>query len=69
MKAFNEQCYIHGKNTAMFMRAVTESLLVSHFGDLMNTDVLFKNMEKQVAEYLTRKKTRHFTLVISLTRK
>ncbi|KAL7611028.1 hypothetical protein Lser_V15G14451 [Lactuca serriola] len=69
MKAFNEQCYIHGKNTAMFMRAVTESLLVSHFGDLMNTDVLFKNMEKQVAEHLTRKKTRHFTLVISLTRK
>ncbi|CAI9259437.1 unnamed protein product [Lactuca saligna] len=69
MKALNEQCCMHGKNTAMFMRAVTESLLVSHFRDLMNTNVLFENMEKQVAEHLTRKKTRHFTLVISLTRK
>lgn len=58
----------HGKNTAKVIRAITEPLLTSHFGDSI-IDVLFKKYEKHVTKHLAIKKTRQFTIVISLTKK
>ncbi|KAL7601599.1 hypothetical protein Lser_V15G22696 [Lactuca serriola] len=68
MKDFEEPSHIHGKTTAKIMRAVTEPLLTSHFGSSI-IDVLFEKYEKRVALHLANKKTRHFNIVISLSRK
>ncbi|KAI3688069.1 hypothetical protein L1987_81775 [Smallanthus sonchifolius] len=56
------------KNTAKVIRAITEPLLSSHFGDSI-IDVLFRKYEKHLAEHLASKKTKQFTIVISLTKK
>ncbi|KAI3822734.1 hypothetical protein L1987_10331 [Smallanthus sonchifolius] len=56
------------KNTAKVIRAITEPLLTSHFGDSI-IDVLFKKYEKHVTEHLAINKTKQFTIVISLTKK
>ncbi|KAI3711250.1 hypothetical protein L2E82_41202 [Cichorium intybus] len=64
-----EQSYIHGKNCAKVIRAVTEPLLISHFGNSINIDVLFQKFEMQVAKDLAKKKTRYFNMVVSLSRK
>ncbi|KAK1429238.1 hypothetical protein QVD17_11444 [Tagetes erecta] len=58
----------HVKNTAKVIRAITEPLLASHFGASI-VDLMFKKYEKHVADHLAIKKTRQFTIVISLTKK
>ncbi|KAF5811014.1 putative methyltransferase [Helianthus annuus] len=58
----------HGRNTAKHVRAVTEPLLTSHFGNSINIDALFKKFKKHLAEHLANKKTRHLNIVISLTK-
>ncbi|KAI7755672.1 hypothetical protein M8C21_030947 [Ambrosia artemisiifolia] len=68
MNDSNELNQIHGKNTAKMMRAVLEPLLASHFGNSI-IDVLFKKLEKNVAEYLSKKKPRQFFINISMTKK
>ncbi|KAI3690441.1 hypothetical protein L2E82_48467 [Cichorium intybus] len=68
IKDFEEPSHIHGKITAKIMRAVMEPLLTSHFGNSI-VDILFKKYEKRVALHLASKKTRHFNIVISLSRK
>ncbi|KAJ0475425.1 putative methyltransferase [Helianthus annuus] len=57
----------HGRNTAKLVRAVTEPLLTSHFGSSI-IDVLFKKFEKHLTEQLAIKKTKHFIILISLTK-
>ncbi|KAM0002683.1 putative methyltransferase [Helianthus debilis subsp. tardiflorus] len=56
------------KNTSKVIRAITEPMLTSHFGSSI-IDVLYKKYEKHVEEHLATKKTRQFTIVISLTKK
>ncbi|XP_076891875.1 S-adenosyl-L-methionine:benzoic acid/salicylic acid carboxyl methyltransferase 3-like [Bidens hawaiensis] len=67
-KDSDELSKIHGKNTSNVLRVALEPLLVSHFGSSI-IDVLFKKIEKHVAEYLAKKKTRYSFLTISLRRK
>ncbi|KAJ0507959.1 putative salicylate carboxymethyltransferase [Helianthus annuus] len=68
MNDSNELSQIHGKNTSNMLRVALEPLLVSHFGSSI-IDVLFKKFEKHVAEYLFKKKIRHFFVTITLTKK
>ncbi|KAI3768691.1 hypothetical protein L2E82_19521 [Cichorium intybus] len=68
-KDSNELSLVHGKNTSKIVRAVTEPLLTSHFKNSINIELLFQRFGKQVAEDMAKKKTRHFNVVISLTRK
>ncbi|GJT95583.1 benzoate carboxyl methyltransferase [Tanacetum coccineum] len=68
MNDLNEPSRAHGKNAAKVVRAYTEPLLTSQFGNSI-IDAVFKRYEKHVAEYLANKKTRYFNLVISLTKK
>ncbi|XP_076914126.1 S-adenosyl-L-methionine:benzoic acid/salicylic acid carboxyl methyltransferase 3-like [Bidens hawaiensis] len=56
------------KSTAKLIRAITEPLLISHFGNSI-IEVLFKKYEKHVTKHLAVKKTKQFTIVISLTKK
>ncbi|KAM0071839.1 putative methyltransferase [Helianthus debilis subsp. tardiflorus] len=58
----------HGRNAAKHVRAVTEPLLTSHFGNSIDIDALFKKFGKHLAEHLANKKTRHLNIVISLTK-
>ncbi|KAJ0941109.1 putative methyltransferase [Helianthus annuus] len=62
------ECNNRGINSTKLIRAVTEPLFTSHFGDSI-IDVLFKKYEKNAAEYLATKKTRHLCVVISLVKK
>ncbi|MFS7984148.1 putative jasmonate O-methyltransferase [Helianthus anomalus] len=68
MKDSNELSQIHGKNTSNMLRVALEPLLVSHFGSSI-IDVLLKKFEKHVAEYLFKKKIRHFFVTMILTKK
>ncbi|KAJ0507969.1 putative methyltransferase [Helianthus annuus] len=68
MNDSNELSQVHGKNTSNVLRVALEPLLVSHFGNSI-IHVLFKKYEKHVADHLSKKKTRHFFLTISLTKK
>ncbi|KAL7593440.1 S-adenosyl-L-methionine:benzoic acid/salicylic acid carboxyl methyltransferase 3 [Lactuca sativa] len=61
--------HIHAKNCAKALRAVMEPLLTSHFGNLINIDVLFQKLQMHVAEDLANKKTRYFNIAISLSKK
>ncbi|KAM0024742.1 putative salicylate carboxymethyltransferase [Helianthus debilis subsp. tardiflorus] len=54
-----------GKKTTKSIRAVTEPLFASHFGNSI-IDMLFKKFEKNLADHLATKKTRHLCVVISL---
>ncbi|PWA64613.1 S-adenosyl-L-methionine-dependent methyltransferases superfamily protein [Artemisia annua] len=68
MNDLNEPSRRHGKNAAKVVRAYTEPLLRTQFGNSI-IDTVFKRYEKHAAEYLANKKTRYFNLVISLTKK
>ncbi|KAK9214179.1 hypothetical protein WN944_006167 [Citrus x changshan-huyou] len=57
-----------GQNVANSIRAVTEPMLVSHFGNAV-IDPLFARFATLVAEHLAVEKTKHISLVISMTRK
>ncbi|PWA36929.1 anthranilate O-methyltransferase 3 [Artemisia annua] len=67
MKDSNEASQIHGKNAANVVRAVSEPLLTSHFGNSIVEEV-FMRYGKYVAEHLAKKKTRYYNLVVSLTK-
>ncbi|CAI9303887.1 unnamed protein product [Lactuca saligna] len=67
-KDFDEPSLIYGEKAAKVVRAVVEPMLAFHFGNSI-IDVLFKRYEKHVALYLAKKKTGHFILVISLSKK
>ncbi|XWS65587.1 hypothetical protein CRYUN_Cryun05aG0126700 [Craigia yunnanensis] len=56
------------KNGANALRAVTESLLYSHFGDVI-IDKLFIRLAAHLADYLSKKKKKPATIVVSLTKK
>ncbi|PWA48197.1 S-adenosyl-L-methionine-dependent methyltransferases superfamily protein [Artemisia annua] len=58
---------IHGKRVAKILRAVAEPMLVTHFGDSA-MDFLFKKYETYVDLHLLTEKTKHFVIVISLTK-
>ncbi|KAL8227171.1 hypothetical protein R6Q57_017003 [Mikania cordata] len=62
--------YTHndGKDTANLIRAITEPLFASHFGNSI-IDMLFKKCEKIAAKHLATKNTRHLSVVVSLTKK
>ncbi|KAI7754715.1 hypothetical protein M8C21_009475 [Ambrosia artemisiifolia] len=68
MNESDELSQIHGKNVSKLMKAILEPLLISHFGNSI-IDMLFKKLEKHVAEYLTKKKPRSLFVTISVTRK
>ncbi|KAJ0619761.1 putative methyltransferase [Helianthus annuus] len=52
------ECNNRGKKTTKSIRAVTELLFSSHFGNSI-IDMLFKKFEKKLADHLATKKTRH----------
>ncbi|OMP09006.1 SAM dependent carboxyl methyltransferase [Corchorus olitorius] len=60
--------YKSGQNVANCIRAVTESLLASHFGKTIIDD-LFSRYAKYVADHLSVEKTKFVNVVISLIRK
>ncbi|GAY67170.1 hypothetical protein CUMW_254450 [Citrus unshiu] len=57
-----------GQNVANSIRAVTEPMLASHFGNAV-IDPLFARFATLVAEHLAVEKTKHISLVFSMTRK
>ncbi|KAD4179968.1 hypothetical protein E3N88_28559 [Mikania micrantha] len=63
-----ELSHNHGRNTAKVVKAVLEPLLTSHFGNFI-IDTLFEKYEKHLAEHLINRKTRHFSMVVSMTKK
>ncbi|GKB58398.1 benzoate carboxyl methyltransferase [Tanacetum coccineum] len=60
-KDSNEPGHNHGKNTANLIRAVSESLLISHFGSSI-LEMLFKKYEKHVTSHLAKTKTRFYNV-------
>ncbi|PWA65169.1 S-adenosyl-L-methionine-dependent methyltransferases superfamily protein [Artemisia annua] len=67
-KDSNEPRHNHGKNTANLIRAISESLLISHFGSSI-LEMLFMKYEKHVTTHLAKTKTRIYNVVISLSKK
>ncbi|KAK3034291.1 hypothetical protein RJ639_034095 [Escallonia herrerae] len=57
-----------GKMLAKTIRAVTEPLLISHFGNF-RIDDLFERYAAHAAEHLAKEKTTYFNIVVSLTKK
>ncbi|KAF9592507.1 hypothetical protein IFM89_015201 [Coptis chinensis] len=57
-----------GKKVAECIRAVTESMLVNHFGEEIIED-LFQKYSENVGEYLVKEKAKHINLVICMTKK
>ncbi|KAI3859505.1 hypothetical protein MKW98_027102 [Papaver atlanticum] len=60
-----------GKNIVNFMRSISESLVVSHFGEEI-IEELYKRCREIIAPRLSRegsRKTKHLSIVISMTRK
>ncbi|XP_076893650.1 benzoate carboxyl methyltransferase-like [Bidens hawaiensis] len=64
----HESNHNQGKNTSNLIRAITESLFTSHFGNSI-IDELFKKCEKNATEHLATNITRHLSVVVSLTKK
>ena len=60
--------YKCGQDVAHSIRAISESLLVRHFGDAIIDD-LFERYAERIGEHLSMEKTKHFNIVISMTRK
>ncbi|KAJ4976907.1 hypothetical protein NE237_002013 [Protea cynaroides] len=57
------------KIIAMAIRAVTEPLLVHHFGEAINIDKLFQRYEEHASEFLSKEKGCNFNIVISMKKK
>ncbi|XP_021624988.2 salicylate carboxymethyltransferase [Manihot esculenta] len=64
--AFNKNT--SGKNVACHVRAASESVLVSHFGEAI-IDELFLRYSRNVGEHLSQEKTKYNFVVISMTKK
>ncbi|GMY23513.1 probable jasmonic acid carboxyl methyltransferase 1 isoform X1 [Fagus crenata] len=60
--------YTCGQDVAHLIRAISESLLAHHFGDAIIDD-LFERYAERIGEHLSMEKTKHFNIVISMTRK
>lgn len=57
-----------GQNVANCIRAITETMLATHFGEgIINP--LFAKYAKHVADHLALEKTKYINLVISMTKK
>lgn len=54
-----------GVNVAKCIRAVTEPLIASHFGETI-LDALFKEYAQRVAKHLEKEKTKHAVIVLSM---
>ncbi|PAN25070.1 hypothetical protein PAHAL_4G272400 [Panicum hallii] len=54
-----------GVNVAKCIRAVTEPLIASHFGETI-LDTLFKEYAQRVAKHLEKEKTKHAVIVLSM---
>ncbi|MBA0817140.1 hypothetical protein Gohar_001727, partial [Gossypium harknessii] len=58
-----------GRNVANCIRAITESMIASHFGDTIIDD-LFSRFAQHVGEHLSCEKTKYYvTIVVSMTMK
>ncbi|XP_010466351.1 PREDICTED: salicylate/benzoate carboxyl methyltransferase-like [Camelina sativa] len=57
-----------GKKEANCIRAVTETMLVAHFGDAINIDTLFEKYAHHVSQHASCKNKTSVSLVISLIR-
>ncbi|KAK8262424.1 hypothetical protein V6Z11_D13G256900 [Gossypium hirsutum] len=58
-----------GRNVANCIRAITESMIASHFGDTIIDD-LFSRFAQHVGEHLSCEKTKYYvTIVVSMTLK
>ncbi|KZV45220.1 benzoate carboxyl methyltransferase [Dorcoceras hygrometricum] len=55
-----------GKLVADCIRAVTQPMLVSHFGELINCDVLFAMYAERLGEHLSNERSEYYMLSISL---
>ncbi|XP_077223867.1 putative jasmonic acid carboxyl methyltransferase 1 [Tasmannia lanceolata] len=69
----NEETFLSGKFTsgpkiAKCIRAISESMFADQFGATITND-LFQIYEQHVAEYLSKEKDIHTSLVLSMTRK
>nr|XP_043619928.1 benzoate carboxyl methyltransferase-like [Erigeron canadensis] len=64
----NETSQRHGENASKILRAVTEPLLTCRLKKSI-IDEVYKRYGKLLAKHLAQKKTRHFNLSISLTKK
>uniref|UniRef100_A0A2N9F4W5 Uncharacterized protein n=1 Tax=Fagus sylvatica TaxID=28930 RepID=A0A2N9F4W5_FAGSY len=60
--------YKCGQDVAHLIRAISESLLAHHFGDAIIDD-LFERYAERIGKHLSMEKTKHFNIVISMTRK
>ncbi|XP_013611709.1 PREDICTED: salicylate/benzoate carboxyl methyltransferase-like isoform X1 [Brassica oleracea var. oleracea] len=58
-----------GEKEANCIRAVTEMMLVSHFGDAINIDTLFEKYAHHVSQHASCKNKTSVSLVVSLIRK
>ncbi|XP_071721356.1 S-adenosyl-L-methionine:benzoic acid/salicylic acid carboxyl methyltransferase 3-like [Rutidosis leptorrhynchoides] len=67
-KDLNDLNHSHGINASKMMRAGLEPLLKLHF-ESSNMNLMFKKCAENMAKYLAIKKTRLFSIAISLTKK
>ncbi|XP_018490017.1 salicylate/benzoate carboxyl methyltransferase-like [Raphanus sativus] len=58
-----------GYNEAKSVRAVTESMLVAHFGEDINIDILFDKYARHVTQHSSCRNKTSVTLVLALTKK
>ncbi|KAK8545096.1 hypothetical protein V6N13_066404 [Hibiscus sabdariffa] len=57
-----------GQNVADCIRAITEPMLINHFGDII-IDELFTRYAQHVGEHLSREKTKHVSIVLVMSMK
>ncbi|TYH93463.1 hypothetical protein ES332_A13G256100v1 [Gossypium tomentosum] len=57
-----------GQNVANCIRAITESMIASHFGETIIDD-LYSRFAQHVGEHLSSEKTKYATIVVSMTKK
>lgn len=66
-KSLTSGGHTRGKNIAKSIRAVSESMLASHFGEEIMDD-LFERLAKKISEYLELAPGHSTTMVISMTK-
>ncbi|PWA61718.1 SAM dependent carboxyl methyltransferase [Artemisia annua] len=58
---------IHGKRVAKILRAAVEPMLITYFGNSA-MDMVFQKFEKYVNEHLSSEKTKHYVILVSITK-